>query len=96
MRVVISPGTRGAVAVDVRDSWDEYVLGVLRCHPSQIGGLTLGLFAEAGDEQRRVWLTHRPPWRRWDSLRDHVLRSAQRLRHLVHNFVPRAARRRQP
>src|SRR5205085_2767443 len=82
----IEPGVADAIAVNAVATWD-YLVRVLRCHRSQIPEEMVALFENAPPEERRVWLMHRPPWRRWHHLRDNVLRLGQRAKAGVHDVA---------
>jgi LmbE family N-acetylglucosaminyl deacetylase len=55
MPLTIRPGHRKAFAFDARDWWD-WLLRDLACHRSQMRPETIATFADAAEEQRRVWL----------------------------------------
>jgi LmbE family N-acetylglucosaminyl deacetylase len=82
----IEAGVSDAIAEDANATWD-YLVRVLRCHRSQIPEATVALVERASLEQRRVWLTHRPPWRSWHHVRDNVVRLGQRAKYSVHDAL---------
>jgi LmbE family N-acetylglucosaminyl deacetylase len=84
--LLIEAGVRDALAVGAEATWD-YLIRVLRCHRSQIPEETVALFESAPSEQRRVWLTHRPPWQRWHHVRDNLVRLGHRAKDRVHEAV---------
>jgi N-acetylglucosamine malate deacetylase 2 len=67
----IEPGVPNAEALNVSDTWDV-LLRDLASHPSQFSAETIELFRNMPPDQRVVWLTHTPAWRRWHYLRDNV------------------------
>jgi LmbE family N-acetylglucosaminyl deacetylase len=67
----VEPGVSGAVKFDARETWN-YLVGVLRCHPSQISPQTVDLFDHVPEEQRTVFLRHRERFHRWSRPLDDV------------------------
>jgi LmbE family N-acetylglucosaminyl deacetylase len=84
----IDPGVPNAEALNVNETW-EVLLRDLACHPSQFSAETIELFRNMPADQRIVWLTHIPAWRRWRYLRDNVAGAALGLKSFVRDRVRR-------
>jgi len=70
----------------VSDTWDV-LLRYLASHPSQFSTETIELFRNVPAEQRIVWLTHIPAWRRWHSVRDNVAAAALGVKSFIRDRV---------
>lgn len=84
----IEPGVPNAEALNVNDTWDV-LLQDLASHPSQFSAETIELFRRLPPEQRVVWLSHIPAWRRWRYLRDNVAGAALSVKSFVRDRVRR-------
>lgn len=70
------------------ETWDV-LLRDLSSHPSQFSAETIELFRRLPPEQRVVWLTHIPAYRRWRYVRDNVAGAAPDVKSFIRDRVRR-------